>query len=319
MKDLAKIREYWTSYTIPRWPAFDEAKNLLKNDLNELTSWLKDQASVSPDVTVWDHKKVQKFVTKAYWRKIVYECSYVFTGAFTFLTLAGLALNIVHKPTVPLILGTGCCMVLGTICFFTKQYKGRNQSGPTAIDFLSDELTDQQKIKTIELINDVISNQIKLYFEVNNNKIRIIPKACLAAENSFLLFTDIESYRKGIMLLGRHPLGKVSKAKPPEKLFNRNERSFDLQIKYLADAKDMKTTYKKLASTYKGQVAEGTPTLTKERNVRLKALKYASENISYWKKETIILLTKTMRNILTKSENYLQRLVEIAQHLNLLT
>ena len=59
MKDLAKIREYWTSYTIPRWPAFDEAKNLLKNDLNELTSWLKGQASVSPGVTVWNHKKIK--------------------------------------------------------------------------------------------------------------------------------------------------------------------------------------------------------------------------------------------------------------------
>ena len=241
MKDLAKTREYWTSYSIPRWPAFDEAKNLRHIDLIELTSWLRAQANISPNVAVWNHEKIQEFVNKTYWRKVIYECCYVCTGAFTFLSIAMLFLYIPYQPNDLLIrellfkdlliIGAIYCVVVGIICFFLKQILGRNQSNITAKDFLSEKLTDQQKIKIIELINDVISNQIKLYFKVNNNKIRIIPKDCLAAENSFLFFTDIESYRKGIMLLGRHPLGKVSKAKIPEKPFNRNVRKFPLQEK----------------------------------------------------------------------------------------
>jgi len=201
MKNLGKLKEYWTSYSIPRWPSFDETKELKLNNLEEISIWLTAQVNIPSEVYLWNLVKLKQFIQRIRFQKLVYDLVYLGTFFFTFLAILFFALTWI-KTTLPHVTLTWVSLLAILPCFFLKQELGRRHANVEIIDLLSDQLTKTQKNKLSNLIDECLSQRKRFYFVVNGNKIRTISEECLTTQNAFLFFTGEYSHRKGIMLSG---------------------------------------------------------------------------------------------------------------------
>jgi len=212
------LSRFKSKFGLRGWPSYDIAKQLKMHNCVEVLDYIKNLAGIPLEQAIWDVEKIRKLVRSTIKRKIFFSltfaamwlCLFLATCSLIFILSCILREEACNTQTLKngrLWLGAASLSAAGL--FLLTQNIGRDTRNESFIDYLSPNLTPQQKLNIIEVINELKKKELALYEASNYEVIRNIPAISWRAENWFLLLTENEKDRLAIWLDGQYPLGQL--------------------------------------------------------------------------------------------------------------
>ena len=202
---------------IENW-SYSEADELRLTQCVGVVEHLKRRANIPLDQPIWDNAKVAKLVVGTKKRKAIYFLVFGLAGAsglagciFLVLTIAcifdGKQCSDVTEHLNGICFSIALVIASGSLIWLRKI--GRNLPPVNFEDFLSEELSEEQKNILVREIRAIKNAEETLYELGSYEKFRKIDAICWRAQNWFLLLTENDKDRSGIWLDKRHPAGKL--------------------------------------------------------------------------------------------------------------
>ena len=220
IKKLSKLRP---KYGLKSWPLYSVEQQLFLTDCVEITSNLKAKAGISNNQALWDDEKINKLLktirNKKAWYAVIKSLmvvSALMSAVIFLLALACIFLGndcaVSYGGYINLAFGTAAFITAGS--FLIIQNISRDNRDVIFSDFLSSDLSLEQKKLVIKAILKIKREAAQLFEVANYESLRKIPKISWKAENWFLLLTENAVDRRAIWLKGVYPKGKIYVAKP---------------------------------------------------------------------------------------------------------
>lgn len=196
----------WISWNV----SLAESKNF--GNTAELISQLKEYAKIPHEQNVWDRDKIDELVkatTTRKWTAYSYHGSAAlsFSAAAIFVVFSFKKEELLKYNSRIITLIVGALVLAGTFALMRKHYPLKDKRNTHFADYLSGNLSQEQKTKVIEYLGSlkIIAQPI---FSVGNQErfFKIFPKFW-ATENWLLLFTSNEKHRSAICLNRSAPSG----------------------------------------------------------------------------------------------------------------
>ena len=283
------------------WGTYKDAPEVNASNLLFLIDHLRSISKIPADISLFNVKKIEAVMKKAFCGKRQFKLanltSVTFIAAGVLAAIFAPKYHTSTKASFSLIAFAVGFASLGIGANFWKKSLINLQQQLDFSEYLSDELTPEQKNAVVSEMNSLREQREQLYFISQYNTAKKVTDFAWVAENWFLLLAEETKWFKGVWLDGTSPPKKIciqnpkvakdndENNKPELKKRSRNNRSkIHLQDDALANNQNIRKLIKLIYAILPEGYTHESNALNRSRKARLKAIEYIKSKDKFWKR-----------------------------------